>query len=86
MAGRPKTRARKARALAVQVSSEDFEKFKAAGIKCGFDSDTMERLVARCQGEMAGRRFEATGPAPIYKLTTLLWLHGHGGAEFEVWL
>ncbi len=51
MAGRPKTRARKARELAVQASPEDFENFKAAGIKCGFDSDTMERLVARCQGE-----------------------------------
>ncbi len=50
MAGQPKTRARKARELAVQASPEDFEKFKAAGIKCGFDSDTMERLVARCQG------------------------------------
>ncbi len=50
MAGRPKTRARKARELAVQASPEDFEKFKAAGIKCGFDSDTMERLIARCQG------------------------------------
>ncbi len=50
MAGRPKTRARKARELAVQVLPKDFEKFKAAGIKCGFDSDTMERLVARCQG------------------------------------
>ncbi len=35
--------------------------------------------------KMAGRRFEAEGPAPIYKLTTLLWLHGHGGEEFEVW-
>jgi hypothetical protein len=34
---------------------------------------------------VAGRRFEATGPAPIYKLVTLLWLHGHGGADFEVW-
>ncbi len=50
MAGQPKTRARKARELAVQALPEDFEKFKAAGIKCGFDSDTMERLVARCQG------------------------------------
>ncbi len=38
---------------------------------------------ARC--EVSGRRFEAQGPAPIYKLTTLLWLHGHGGEEFEVW-
>ena len=50
MAGQPKTRARKARELAVQASPEDFAKFKAAGIKCGFDSDTMERLVARFQG------------------------------------
>ncbi len=50
MAGRPKTRARKARELAVQASPDDFEKFKAAGIKCGLDSDIMERLIARCQG------------------------------------
>ncbi len=50
MAGRPKTRARKARELAVQASPEDFEKFKAAGIACGLDSDIMERLIARCQG------------------------------------
>ncbi len=35
--------------------------------------------------EVADRRFEAQGPAPIYKLVTLLWLHGHGGAVFEVW-
>ncbi len=35
--------------------------------------------------EVADRRFEAGGPAPIYKLVTLLWLHGHGGAVFEVW-
>ncbi len=34
--------------------------------------------------EVADRRFEAQGPAPIYKLVTLLWLHGHGGADFEV--
>ncbi len=33
---------------------------------------------------MAGRGFEATGPAPIYRLVTLLWLHGHGGERFEV--
>ncbi len=52
MAGQPKTRARKARELVAAASPEDFENFKAAGIKCGFDSDTMERLVARCQGPM----------------------------------
>jgi hypothetical protein len=34
---------------------------------------------------VAGRRLEAEGPAPIYKLATLLWLHGHGGVGFEVW-
>ncbi len=50
MAGRPKTRARKARALAVQALPEDFAKFKEAGIKCGLDSDIMERLIARFQG------------------------------------
>ena len=50
MAGRPKSRARKNRALAVQASPEDFEKFKAAGILCGLDSDIMERLIVRFQG------------------------------------
>ena len=35
--------------------------------------------------EVAGRRFETEGPAPIYKLATLLWLHGHRGKDFEVW-
>ncbi len=35
--------------------------------------------------EVAGQRFEAEGPAPIYKLATLLWLHGHGGERYEVW-
>ncbi len=43
------------------------------------------RHQGRAICEVAGRRFEAQGPAPIYKLATLLWLHGHGGAEFEVW-
>ena len=47
--------------------------------------DRRRRHQGRAWCEAAGRRFEAQGPAPIYKLTTLLWLHGHGGAGFEVW-
>ena len=43
------------------------------------------RHQGRAGCEVAGRRFEAQGPAPIYKLATLLWLHGHGGEEFEIW-
>ena len=43
------------------------------------------RHQGRAICEVAGRRFEAQGPAPIYKLVTLLWLHGHRGEEFEVW-
>ncbi len=39
----------------------------------------------RAACELDGRRFEAQGPAPIYKLSTLLWLHGHDGEKFEVW-
>ncbi len=46
--------------------------------------DKRRRHQGRATCEVAGRRFEATGPAPIYKLTTLLWLHGHGGERFEV--
>ena len=47
--------------------------------------DRRRRHHGRASCEVAGRRFETEGPAPIYKLTTLLWLHGHGGADFEVW-
>ena len=47
--------------------------------------DKRRRHPGRAWCEVAGRRFETQGPAPIYKLTTLLWLHGHGGTEFEVW-
>ncbi len=35
--------------------------------------------------EVAGQRFEAEGPAPIYKLSTLLWFHGHSGADYDVY-
>ena len=42
------------------------------------------RHQGRAICELANRRFETKGPAPIYKLTTLLWLYGHGGADFEV--
>ncbi len=45
--------------------------------------DKRRRHQGRASCDVAGRRFEAQGPAPIYKLATLLWLHGHGGEEFE---
>ncbi len=47
--------------------------------------DKRRRHPGRAVYEFDGRRFEAQGPAPIYKLSTLFWLHGHGGEEFEVW-
>ncbi len=47
--------------------------------------DKSQRGHSRVSCEVAGKRYEAEGPAPIYKLLTLLWLHGHGGAKFEVW-
>ena len=43
------------------------------------------RHQGRASCDVAGRWFESVGPVPIYKLATLLWLHGHGGAEFEGW-
>ena len=46
--------------------------------------DRRKRQPGRASCEVAGRRFETEGPAPIYKLATLLWLHGHGGEHFEV--
>ncbi len=47
--------------------------------------DKRKRHHGRASCEVAGRRFEAQGPAPIYRIATLLWLHGHGGERFEVW-
>ncbi len=47
--------------------------------------DRRRRHQGRAWCQVAGRRFEAHGPAPIYKLATLLRLHDHGGVGFEVW-
>ncbi len=47
--------------------------------------DKRRRHQGRAWCEVASRRFESMGPAPTYKLLTLLWLHGHGGEAFEVW-
>ena len=47
--------------------------------------DRRKRHQGRATCEVAGRRFETLGPAPIYRIVTLLWLHGHGGERFEVW-
>ncbi len=47
--------------------------------------DRRRRHQGRASCEVAGRRFEAQGPSPIYKLATLLWLHGHGGEPYEVY-
>jgi len=47
--------------------------------------DRRKRHPSRVSCEVAGRHLETQGPAPIYKLVTLLWLHGHGSEEFEVW-
>ncbi len=47
--------------------------------------DKRLRHQGRASCEVDGRRFEAEGPAPVYKLATLLWLRGHRDKEFEVW-
>ena len=39
--------------------------------------DKRRRHQGRASCEVAGRRYETEGPASIYKLATLLWLHGH---------
>ncbi len=40
---------------------------------------------ARRDNMGGGLRLETQGPAPVYRMVTLLWLHGHGGATFEVY-
>ncbi len=47
--------------------------------------DKRRRHPGRAWCQVADRRFEAQGPAPVYKLSTLLWLHGHGGEHFEAY-
>ena len=42
------------------------------------------RHSGRAWCDVGNQRFETQGPAPIYKLVTLLWLHAHGGVDFEV--
>ncbi len=49
------------------------------------DPDKRRRHQGRASCEVADCRFETEGPAPIYRLVTLLWLHGHGGERFEVY-
>ena len=48
-------------------------------------SDRKKRHPSRASCEVDGQRYETTGSAPIYKIVTLLWLHGHAGQPFEVW-
>ena len=47
--------------------------------------DKHRRHQGRAWYDVAGRRFKAQGPAPVYRIATLFWLHGHGGVDFEVW-
>ncbi len=47
--------------------------------------DRRKRHLSRARCEVADRRYETTGPAPIYKLSTLLWLQGQGSKDYEVW-
>ncbi len=44
-----------------------------------------KRHPSQASCELAGQRFEAQGRGLVYKLSTLLWLHGRGREEFEVW-
>ena len=46
--------------------------------------DRRRRHPAQAWCEVAGQRYETEGPGAIYRVVTLLWLHGHGGADFEV--
>ena len=47
--------------------------------------DYKKRHPSRASCEIGGQCYETTGPGLIYKLATLLWLHGHGGEHYEVW-
>ncbi len=43
------------------------------------DPGRQKRHPSRASCEVDGRRYETVGPAPMYKIVTLLWLHGHNG-------
>ncbi len=64
MAGRPKSRAKKNRALVAVPSADALDRFKKAGVAIGYDPDTMEQLAARRQGRplTAKGRVKLTDP------------------------
>ncbi len=69
-----------------------YRSFKELAQGHGFEPDfPSPEVAAGLLGELLAHpgfyadAAEIEGPAPIYKLATLLWLHGHGGAAFEVW-
>ncbi len=37
--------------------------------------DRRKQHPSRASCEVAGQRYETTGPAPVYKIASLLWLH-----------
>ncbi len=47
--------------------------------------DKSRRHPSQASCELAGHRFEAQGRVLVYKLSTLLWLHGHARTDFEIW-
>ncbi len=47
--------------------------------------DKRRRHPTQASCDVASQRFEAQGRALVYKIATLLWIHGHGGQDFEVW-
>ncbi len=47
--------------------------------------DTRQRHQGRAGCVVKHHRFETEGPAPIYRIATLLWLHGYLGTYFEVY-
>ncbi len=56
MAGRPKSRAKQNRSIVAAPSPEALERFKQAGVECGFDARAMETFVARLQGSSLSTR------------------------------
>ena len=48
------------------------------------DESGLNFMLAVVKGVEPQDQVEAMLAAPIYKITTLLWLHSHGGTDFEV--
>ncbi len=79
LAGRPKSRAKKNRALATVPSSDALDRLKKALVECGIEPRRMERFVAR----LRGRPLSAKGGLRLDDGELVAWIDERLACIFE---